>query len=94
MKAKYFLSCFFLFSILSLHSKAGNSSAEKKSIVNNSHNTIEFDEKVVEGMGTKDLNTARHTGEEKGRKRERLVREKTDFHDEMKRALREVPWVQ
>jgi hypothetical protein len=56
--------------------------------------TIEFDEKVVEGMGQKDLSSARHTGENRGRKGQRLIREKTDFHDELKRSLREVPWVQ
>ena len=56
--------------------------------------TLEFDEKVVEGMGAKDLSSARHTGENRTRKGEGLVREKTDFHDEMKRSLREVPWVQ
>ena len=56
--------------------------------------TIEFDEKVVEGMGMKDLSSARHVGENRMKSGDRLIRERTDFRDDMKRALREVPWVQ
>ena len=73
---------------------AGASKGRKPASAADGRSTIEFDEKVVEGMGAKDLSAAHHTGENRTRKGEGLVREKTDFHDEMKRSLREVPWVQ
>ena len=51
---------------------------------------LEFDDRVVEGMNRTNLNEADHTGEDRKRNPERLIREKTDFHDELQRSLKEI----
>lgn len=55
--------------------------------------TMEFDEKVVEALNRRDLSSASMTGENRLKRGERLIREKTEFRDELQKSLRELKWV-
>jgi hypothetical protein len=78
--------------ILGLLFSAAAQAGEKKAAPVDAQKKIDFDDKLVEGMNLKDLSSAEHTGEARRRSTDRLIREKTDFRDEVKRSLKEVRW--